>query len=79
MQLLLWYNTYHEGGIAMAFDQVEYSNEYNRQTYDRVQLVLRKGAKDVLKDIAKRNGTTVSKLIVQAVEEEYNIDLTTKK
>ena len=63
----------------MAFDQNTYNEDFRKANYDRLIVLVRKGAKDVLKDIAKRNGTTVSKLIVQAVEEEYNIDLTTKK
>ena len=63
----------------MAFDQVEYNSEYKRKNYDKIRVFVRKGAKAVLKDIAKRNNTSLNKLILQAVEEEYNIDLTTKK
>lgn len=63
----------------MAFDQVAYTTEFKRQNYDKIRLIVRKGGKAVLKDIAKKNNTSLNKLILQAVEEEYNIDLTTKR
>jgi uncharacterized protein (DUF1778 family) len=59
----------------MAFDKNSYDNEYRRQNYDRVAFDLPKGKKQVIKKCAVSKGQSVSKFIVKAVEEYYNLDL----
>lgn len=59
-----------------SFDQYAYINEHKRNNYDRLSLLVKKGGKDTLKQLAEKytNGS-VNALIIGAVEEKYNIDL----
>lgn len=66
----------------MAFDQNKYIDEYVKNNYDRVVIKIPKGKRDILKRIAvERNITddkgkvSVTRMIVEAVEEKYGIDL----
>lgn len=59
----------------MAFDQTQYVNDYNREHYDTIKALVPKGKKDVVKAIAAARGLTVSQVVVKALEETYNIDL----
>ena len=38
------------------FDKIKYNNQYNGNKYDRVSLMLPKGQRDILKDIAIQKG-----------------------
>lgn len=60
------------------FDQYKYIAEFKRENYDRLEVLIGKGNKKKLKELSKKSGSTVNQLIVSAVEEKYNIDLTTK-
>lgn len=44
-------------------------NEYNRTKYDRVSLMLPKGEKERLQEIAKAKGLSLNGLIVNAIAE----------
>ena len=57
---------------AKKFDQIEYQNEYNREKYDRISLMVPKGRKDVIKETAKANGQSVNEFINLAIEEKLN-------
>lgn len=59
----------------MAFDKNSYDNAFKRQAYDRVTVLVPKGKHQDLKDLAEREGKSVSALIVDAVESKYNLDL----
>lgn len=59
----------------MAFDETAYKNEFTRQTYDRLSVVVPKGKKAVLKAYAEKNGISVNALITQAIEEYTGIPL----
>lgn len=59
----------------MAFDETAYKNEFARQTYDRLSLVVPKGKKAVLKAYAEKKGISVNALIAQAIEEYTGIPL----
>lgn len=45
------------------FDQIKYKNDYNKQKYDRINLMVPKGKKDELKKIAKEAGMSVNEYI----------------
>lgn len=67
---------------AMAFDQTKYIDEYVKENYDRVTIKIPKGKKALLKDLAVKHNITdakgkisVSRMIVEALEEKYGIDL----
>lgn len=59
----------------MPFDKVEYDNEYIRQNYDIIRAVLPKGKGSVVKAAAKERGTSVSAMIVEALESYFGLDL----
>lgn len=51
------------------FNQIKYQNEFNKVKYDRVEVVMKKGEKAVIKEIAKAAGQSVSEYINQAIKE----------
>ena len=61
--------------IKMAFDEVAYKNEFDRQNYDRLSFNVPKGKKALLKTYAEKQGISVNALITQAVEEYTGIPL----
>ena len=58
----------------MAYKDAEKRNEYNnnfiKENYDRVNLTLPKGQKDVLKELLKKRGKTVNGFLQEVVEQE---------
>lgn len=67
-----------QGVVDLAFNQTEYIDEWNRKNIDRVTIKIPKGKKNVLKTLADKHNTSVNQLVINAVEEQYNVDLTTK-
>lgn len=59
----------------MSFDQTKYVNDYKREKYDVIRALIPKGKKAAIKECADQLGITVSALIVRALEESYNLDL----
>lgn len=45
------------------FDQIKYQNEFNKQRYDRINLMVPKGKKDELKQAASKQGISVNEYI----------------
>lgn len=53
------------------FDKVKYNNQYNENKYDRVSLMLPKGQREVLRDIATQKGFKgINGLINELVKKE---------
>ena len=46
--------------IKKEFDQTKYQNEYKKKTYDRMELLVPKGEKAVIKEKAAAVGTSVN-------------------
>ena len=70
----------------MAFNQNKYIQDFIRDNYDRIDVRLPKGKRDVLRQLAMEHNITddkgkvsVTKLIIQAVEAQYGIDLSKTK
>lgn len=59
----------------MAFDAVQYKNDYTRQNYDIVRATVPKGKGQVIKAYAQAQGKSVSQIIIDALEECYKLDL----
>lgn len=66
----------------MAFDQQKYIDDYVRENYDRFTLKLPKGSKQKLKELAEsydftddKGRLSITRLIIDALEEKYGIDL----
>ena len=52
------------------FNQIEYQNEYNKEKYDRISLMVPKGRKEIIKAYAKAKGQSVNEFINIVVEEK---------
>lgn len=59
----------------MSFDQKKYVKEYNEVNYDTLTLRIPKGKREVLKEIAAKNGMSVTQLLITSVERLYYVDL----
>ena len=57
------------------FNQVKYQNDFNKQKYDRVSLMLKKGQKEKIKTHAERfDGGSVNAFIQRAIAETMERD-----
>lgn len=52
------------------FDQIKYQNEYNKANYDRIEVVVPKGRKEIIKQYAKANGQSVNEFINLAIDDK---------
>lgn len=51
---------------------IKYNNEYNSKAYDRINLTIAKGEKDLIKAAASQAGQSVNAYIAQAIEERMS-------
>ena len=56
--------------IKKEFDQVKYQNEFKKKTYDRMELLVPKGQKAVIKEKAAAAGQSVNEYVYSAVKEK---------
>ena len=63
----------------MAFNANKYKAEYGKKNYDEIKFVVPKGKRQEIKDYAKCNGKSVSRLIIDALEKCYMFDFSDKK
>lgn len=56
-----------------------YINDFKRDNYDRIEILLAKGSKKQLKALSKETGESVNNLVVSATEEKYKLDLSSKR
>jgi hypothetical protein len=67
------------GGIKMAvFNKIKYNNEYNKQSYDRINLMTEKGKKSQWAEKAKAAGLSLNAYITRAVDNYAGIEDFTK-
>lgn len=59
----------------MAFDKDSYDNDYKRQNYDRVTVLLPKGRAKDLKAYAAAQGKSMGAVIIEAVENYCKLNL----
>lgn len=60
--------------IAM-FDETKYKADFARENYDRVGFTVPKGKRTDIKRCASQRGVSITQLIVYALEQTYNLDL----
>lgn len=72
----MWY-TYitDKGGGLVAFDQNQYVNDFKRQNYDKVLILLPKGRKQDLKAYADTHGKSMTQIIIESLESHCKLDL----
>lgn len=70
------------GVDVMAFDQSKYIMDFMKENYDEVKIRIPKGKKAVLRQLATDRNITdakgkvsMTRLIVEAIETQYGIDL----
>ncbi len=52
--------------------QKEATARYNKKTYDRIELVVKKGQREIIKNFAASQGKSLNRFILDAVEKEMN-------
>lgn len=56
--------------VEDKFNQTKYQNDYKRKNYDRMELLVPKGEKAEIKEIAKSLGKSVNEFVYSAVKEK---------
>lgn len=56
--------------IKKEFNQTKYQNEYKKKNYDRIDLLVPKGQKAVIKERATALGKSLNEFIYSAVKEK---------
>ncbi len=52
--------------------QREATARYNRKTYDRINVIVKKGQRQAIKDFAASQGKSINRFILDLVEAEMN-------
>ena len=52
--------------------QKEATARYNKKAYDRINLIVRKGQRQIIKDYAASQGKSLNRFILDAVDAEMN-------
>lgn len=60
----------------MAFNKVQYDNEWRKANKDRFTVEIPKGKKRILKELADQQKRPVSEIVIEALEAYYQINLT---
>lgn len=47
----------------MGFDATKYSNDYNGKNYDRFNIMLPKGAKQIVQQYCQQKGISINRLV----------------
>ena len=56
--------------MAEKFNQFKYQQQYNKEHYDRIEIVVPKGQRAIIRENAKAKGMSVSAYIGEAVKEK---------
>ena len=56
------------------FNQIKYQNEFKKANYDRVEILVKKGKRAIIKEIAAAAGQNVSEYMNQAIKERMERD-----
>ncbi len=56
--------------VEDKFNQIKYQNDYKRKNYDRMELLVPKGEKAEIKEMAKSLGKSVNEFVYSAVKEK---------
>lgn len=56
--------------VKKEFDQVKYQNDFKKKHYDRMELLVPKGQKAVIKEKAAAVGQSLNEFVYSAVKEK---------
>ena len=54
--------------MAFSYAKYEATARYNKKAYDRIEIFVRKGKKQVIKEFAQKQGKSTNKFINEAIE-----------
>lgn len=54
--------------------QKEATARYNKKAYDRIDLIVKKGQREIIKNFAASQGKSLNRFILDAVEKEMNLN-----
>jgi len=65
---------YSKGGESMKYSdaQKEATARYNKKAYDRINVIVKKGQRQIIKDFAASQGKSLNRFICDAIEAEMN-------
>ena len=52
--------------------QKEATARYNKKAYDRINIIVKKGQRDIIKEFAASQGKSLNRFVLDAVEAEMN-------
>ena len=52
--------------------QKEATARYNKKAYDRINIIVKKGQREIIKEFAARQGKSLNRFVLDAVEAEIN-------
>ena len=60
--------------MAMKYSdaQREATARYNKKAYDRINIIVRKGQRDIIKQYAAKQGKSLNRFVLEAIEKEMN-------
>jgi hypothetical protein len=61
--------------LATGFNQISYQNDFIRNNYDRINLTVPKGKKEVIKKKADSLGKSVNEYINQLIDSDMQPDV----
>jgi hypothetical protein len=56
----------------MGTKTTDYKREFNAKAYDRIELTVKKGEKEKIKEFAKKNGETLNGFLNRIIAENIN-------
>ena len=70
------YNVFRTGGVIMPISEAQRKAvaKYNAANYDRVELRLKKGQKDIIKAHAESRGESLNNFVSRAISETMERD-----
>ena len=65
---------YIKGGNAMRYSdaQKEATARYNKKAYDRINVIVKKGQRQIIKDFAASQGKSLNRFICDAIDYQMN-------
>lgn len=58
----------------MAYDKIKYNNEYNKNSYDRITILLKKGEKEKIKEWCKVHNKSLNQMMIDLINEKMKED-----
>lgn len=57
------------------FDKKNYDIKFQKENYDRIQILVKRGVKDIIKEKANSENLSVNKYIIGLIEKDINIKI----